>query len=409
MKGYTKVNFEMNKKIIIISMLMLWSMGENKGAPSFYMTLKKYVDEGFDVTLISPNTDSVRELFDNDFKVITIDLQYDKYRNIKKIGGVSKILQAKRFIKDAYNVAKKFADENCIIYGYEVQGIIAAKKIADRVNAKLITRYQGTIITKEEAKKNAIIDKIKKYPHLQALRIKADMCIMTNDGTFGLDVLKGIGNETKDIFFWRNGLDFDKTKEKVYTKNIKKNVFKFLTVSRVVKWKRIDRAIDLIKILTEKGYNCELKVVGDGSEKENLISQVHEYRLEDKVFFLGAIPHNNVYDVMQEVDFFLSFYDISNLGNPLFEAMYMGLPIITLNTGDTASVIKNGENGILLDIDDLDQEFYKTTYYLDNYSKAIEIGKNGRKYAISNFYSWEERMNMEIECVEEKIGGTKSV
>lgn len=399
----------MNKKVIMISMLTLWSMGEKKGAPSFYFTLKKYIDEGFDVTLISPNDSSIKKYFNNDFRVITIDLKYKKYNNIKKIGWLFKVLQAKHFINHAYKIAKKFADKDCIIYGYEVQGIMAAKKVAYKANASLITRYQGTIVTTDEAMNYKLSDKIKKYPHLQALRVKSDICIMTNDGTFGLDVLKNIGNKTEKIFFWRNGIDFAKDKEKIYDYTSKKKKFRFLTISRVVKWKRIDRAIYLIKTLNDKGYNCELKIVGDGNEKENLIKLVNEYRINEKVSFLGAIPHEQVYSVMQEADFFISFYDISNLGNPLFEAMYMGLPIITLNTGDTTSIAKNGNNAIVLEVNDLYKNEYKVEEYLNDYLKSIQIGKNGRMYAMENFYSWEERMNMEIKCVKENISGKKIV
>ena len=40
-------------KIIFISTLTLWSMGKDQGGPAFTQTVKKYIDEGWEVYLIS--------------------------------------------------------------------------------------------------------------------------------------------------------------------------------------------------------------------------------------------------------------------------------------------------------------------------------------------------------------------
>ena len=389
--------------IIFISMLKMWSMGEMTGAPSFYLTLKQYVEKGYNVILISPNTDEIKPFFSKDFTVVPINLKYERWINKKKIGTVFRLLRILDFERKAYKKAKKYIEKDSLIYGYEVHGIMPAKKIANKKDCKLVTRYQGTVINKDDVPKVNFISKIKMYPHFQALNAAADICIMTNDGTYGKDVLKSIGNKSKKIYFWRNGIDFDKGKQKVFNKCVEGKNFKFLTVSRVVRWKRIDRAIYLIKQLSELGYNCSLDIVGDGNDIENLKKMVSEYNLDSKIKFKGSVPHEQIYDIMQSADFFVSFYDLSNLGNPLFEAMYMGLPIITLDVGDTSSVIEDKVNAILIKPQELNNAPQKICTYLDNYSLAIKMGNNARKYALNNFYSWEKRMTMEIECIEREL------
>lgn len=393
--------------IIFISMLKMWSMGEMTGAPSFYLTLKAYVENGYNVVLISPNTDDIKTYFSNDFTIVPIELKYEKLLNKKKIGTIFRLLRILNFERKAYRVAKKYVQRDSVLYGYEVHGIMPAKKIAKQNNCKLISRYQGTVISRESAQNSSFIKRLKMYPHFQALKTAADICIMTNDGTFGNDVLNHIGNMSKKILFLRNGIDFDKNRRKIFGDCFDKKQFKFLTVSRVVKWKRIDRAINLIKELVDLGYDCTLEIVGNGNEIENLKKLVDNLNLNKRVTFRGAVPHDQIYEIMQTADFFVSFYDLSNLGNPLFEAMYMGLPIITLDVGDTASVITDNVNGILIQPYDLKNAAIRIRPYLDNYSSAIDVGVSARQYALNNFYSWDERMKMEIDCVEMEINGNK--
>ena len=50
-------------------------------------------------------------------------------------------------------------------------------------------------------------------------------------------------------------------------------------------------------------------------------------------------------------DFFFSMYDLSNVGNPLLEAIRMNKIIFTLDNGDTTNWIKNEENGFIFPVD----------------------------------------------------------
>ena len=51
------------------------------------------------------------------------------------------------------------------------------------------------------------------------------------------------------------------------------------------------------------------------------------------------------------------------MGNPLLEAMMAGKCIVTLNNGDTSQFIKNNENGILLEYDQLSKLPEVIIYY----------------------------------------------
>lgn len=101
---------------------------------------------------------------------------------------------------------------------------------------------------------------------------------------------------------------------------------------------------------------------------------------------------------MAGCDVFLSLYDISNLGNPLFEAMNAGLAIITLDNGDTKSIYDN--NMILLDCsseEEIVKNVYEKIFYLKSNAKIRKrIGVEAEAYINGKVLSWEERISIEI-------------
>lgn len=75
--------------------------------------------------------------------------------------------------------------------------------------------------------------------------------------------------------------------------------------------------------------------MGGRPERECLDYLAHEMEVAPYVRFEGAVLHDQVTKYLDVVNIFLSFYNLSNVGNPLLEAMMAGKCIITLNNGDT--------------------------------------------------------------------------
>src|SRR5690606_9752060 len=102
-----------------------------------------------------------------------------------------------------------------------------------------------------------------------ALRTKAELCIMTNDGSQGLKVLKEIGSPVSNILFCSNGVDLvsldnttlEEIRSKYYSDRRRKY---FLSVSRLDNHKRIDRTIRVIhKMVTTFNFvNFKYIVIG---------------------------------------------------------------------------------------------------------------------------------------------------
>jgi len=194
--------------------------------------------------------------------------------------------------------------------------------------------------------------------------------------------------------------DFDigKFKESIGVSKDKKVI---LAVSRLVKWKRVDRIINAIPLVISKYNNVIFMIVGDGDDKAYLENLVEKLNIKDYVKFIGAVPHNEVKYYMNAADIFISTNDLSNVSNSLLEAMKCGKCVVTLNTGETSEIIKNNENGILLDVNYINNLPNVIIQLLNDEKLRNKLGRNARKYALENFLTWDQRIKMEIKFIEE--------
>ncbi len=400
----------MKKNIIFSTVIPLWSMNNGSGGRAFYSTVEAYISNGYNVYLV---TDQENNYNASDIKlkkenIFYIDMKWKvnllKYK-IMNSCGVRKIINCLycfMYNYKSYKAMKKILKKcnEALIYAYEVNAVKSCKKISKKYKMPLVTRFQGTIMSKF---KNNFYTRIRRYPHIQALSTKADLVIMTDDGTQGDKILKEYGNDSKTLFI-KNGVNIlSKQLPKINKEEFKKSINVplertiLLTVSRLVDWKKVDRSINAFSKINQK-EKYFLLIVGEGEERKNLEKLIEKLDLNSCVRLEGPVKNEDVYKYMEIADIFLSFYDLSNVGNPLLEALSLGKPIITYNVGDTNKVI-DGKNGLLLD--DVTPENIAKTIESINNEKDLKFYSDGAKeYTKNNLYSWNKRMKIEIEEVE---------
>jgi len=392
--------------VIFITTLPLWSLGKKMGGPAFSNTVNKYIAEGWDVYVISDENANIGyDGLEQENNVLVTESLFKKYLQVKKIGAIFRFLNHKVQTYKYFRAGKQiitYIKSDCILYAYEVAGVDACRKLSRKYGIPLVTRFQGTVLSQY---RENLFNRIARYPAYNALETEADLVIMTDDGTQGDRVLDELNNNSRRLFV-KNGLDLldkidiDKIDgdEIKLRYNIGKNEMMFLTVSRLTGWKKVERAINGFKSFLELGGNGKLIIVGDGDKKQELELLAETYQIQKKVVFTGAVEHEQVYSYMKACDVFLSLYDLSNVGNPLLEALTLGCAIITLDVGDTNKVI-NGENGILLEEEELDILGRKMYELCMNRDLKNRYQQGAREYAKKNLYSWTERMNLEFKEV----------
>ena len=135
------------KRVIIISMLPLWSMGKGKGAPSFFNTVKGYADGGWETYLINPYSKDDDNGIES-LHHLTISLPFKKLLKIPKVAVLFKklnhLVATSQFIREAEKIIRSDGLKDTLIYAYEVYGVLAGKKLSRKHRLPLVTRFQGT-------------------------------------------------------------------------------------------------------------------------------------------------------------------------------------------------------------------------------------------------------------------------
>ena len=117
--------------------------------------------------------------------------------------------------------------------------------------------------------------------------------------------------------------------------------FDVITVSRLVSWKNIDIVINICKELKLK-----LAVVGSGPEELKL----KEMAKDGHVFFLGDLTHEETMKTLSKSRVFAMLSSYEGLSHSLLEAMNIGIPVIVSDAPGNTSVIHNGENGLVVSL-----------------------------------------------------------
>ena len=398
-------------KIVFITTLPLWSMEKGRGGPAFTQTVKKYIDEGWEVFLISDEPSNADYTgLDAGHNIVLQPSRFKKYGQIQKLGLLFRWLDGQVMTRAFCRRAQSLLASNredTILYAYEVFGVEACRRLAAKYNLPFVTRFQGTILSQY---RNTMANHIRRYPHYQALAQRADLVIMTDDGTQGDRILRELHNQSPRICFWHNGLELMERDIPAMQADFDRNAFRkslgvdenetmFLTVSRLTGWKKVERSIDGFAESIKKAPNSKLVIVGDGDCRQALELRAKELGVEDRIVFTGAVPHDAVYHYMMACDVFVSLYDLSNVGNPLLEAMTLSKCIVTLDVGDTKTLIRNRENAILMTYDTLPTLGDVFAELAQDPALRKQLGDAAGAYARENFWSWTDRMHAEFQAV----------
>ena len=241
-----------------------------------------------------------------------------------------------------------------VVYGYELHGVLALNLIRFFLprGTTTVARFQGTFLNEMLVQKQFLricfnLDLI------LAIRADSDLLIMTDDGTQGdLAVKKIKGKKPFRMVFWTNGVDYLPQKTPRPFEHDDKEVF--VSISRLVKWKRIDRNLSIMKQLLELDYtNFVYYIIGDGADRKRLESLCEKLGLSNHVVFVGSLEHSSAIAFLVNSDVFFSMYSSSNVGNPLLEAIRANKIIVTLANGSTGEWIRHRTSGLIYDEKDL--------------------------------------------------------
>lgn len=392
------------KRILHISPLPVWTLGNGSGMPSIERMLRYFDNQGIEQLYVHV-TDSESELMKGDlrnlsFRTIKIPSFFSIFHrqlpyfvsNKKNIAYYSLFLPGR--IK---NIIESFSPD--CVYSHLSQMAMPVFN-ASRRRCPMFVRLYGSM-----DQYYYVSGKTRFYKNSENLiQFRMPVCgyIMVNDGTGSDRIALQMGVRKNRILHMHNGCDeiMDTSNTDLRKKFGIGNVPIGLFVSRFTHSKGIDKLIDILTAM--KDFPVHWILIGDGDLKESAESTLKSGQVNN-VTFTGSVPHAELAGYLTESDFFISLNQYSVLCNPVLEALRAHLPVFALKRGigtefiDKILFLSVNPKGIVRNIKQNlawlrreNQAYMKFTDSISNWEKE-------------HLYTWEYRYEKELEFIETRV------
>ena len=229
--------------------------------------------------------------------------------------------------------------------------------------------------------------KIRNFLEKRTIQIPKKFVAVSN--FVGESFKKSFLSASKDkITVIQNGIDFETLQKKAFENQLKRTDFGFsendFIIGAIGRLEPIKSFDVLIKIFSElKEDRMKLCIVGDGSQKNDLIKLSKELGLENKVFFAGQ--RDDAYKFYPLFNCFALTSKTEGLSIALLEALSFGLPILTTHQNLTHEVIVDGVNGFLIPRENNDLFVLKLKQIYSDQLLLNEIRNNNLKLIRTKF------------------------
>lgn len=172
-----------------------------------------------------------------------------------------------------------------------------------------------------------------------------------------------------------------------------KGCVEIISTGRLVPFKNIRMAIEVLKRIRDDGYSFHYTIVGKGSEKKQIEEMVKNYHLAENIKLVGEVPRETVMEYLKMADMYL-FPSLREGGSwALMEAMAAELPVVCFDWTGTGVIT-----------DDLCANRIKPTSMkqdvdcfadavedlINNPEKRVAYGVHARE-RILNVYNWDTK------------------
>ncbi len=149
-------------------------------------------------------------------------------------------------------------------------------------------------------------------------------------------------------------------------------------ISNFRKVKRVEDVLLTFNRINEK-IPSKLLLVGDGPERYKLEELCTKLKLCDRVKFLGKI--SDTLGMLKIADLFLLPSETESFGLVALEAMAVGVPVISSNTGGLPEVNVQGVSGYLSDVGDVEDMAINGLKILGDPEILLQFRKNAQERA----------------------------
>lgn len=357
-------------------MYCVTSIGSIGGITKITIDKANYLSQnGYEVVIVTTEDSEKKTIFpvENKIKIYKLPVNYKESMNLGFFSKLYKLIIKKRLHKKLLRDIILNVNPDIIVCTSNLE-ISFLNKI--KYHAKIILEihdhYNAKYLTiKKKYKKN-----LEKFIFI---KINTILMYINSFRLEKFDYVVVLSNEEKK--YWNNSLPLVKIPNFIdinytYKANLDSKIV--ITAGRLEKSKGTEILIDIWYKINKIFPDWKLIIYGSGTQYNNLLSKINKLELDDSVFIFS--PVSNIFKELSKSSIFISASQFESFGMTLIEAQSVGLPVIAYDcpTGPR-SIIKNNENGFLIDLNNQVMFQEKLISLISNKTLREIISKNAYK------------------------------
>ena len=166
-----------------------------------------------------------------------------------------------------------------------------------------------------------------------------------------------------------------------------------IAVGRLEEQKAFDVLLQAFALVSTEFSEAKLTIWGEGSQRKQLESLRESLYLQDRVKMPGVTK--NIVSELSSSDLFVQSSRWEGFGNALCEAMSIGLPVVSTDCSGPQEIIRDGVDGILVPVNNVEVLAEAMKQVLRNHSLRAELGKRaleiGERFSLQRMLQqWQE-------------------
>jgi glycosyltransferase involved in cell wall biosynthesis len=166
------------------------------------------------------------------------------------------------------------------------------------------------------------------------------------------------------------------------------NTINIVCVGNLTKNKSVDTILHAASLL-KTSIKFHLTIVGDGPSRSSLSDLVKTLQLEKCVTFTGAIPQEELINILSIMDIFVHASLSEGRPNVVLEAMASGMAVIVSEIDGVKDIVENEVNGLMFHTGDSVQLAELIRLLANDGTLIKRLGNNARDYLSKNKLTWE--------------------
>jgi len=289
-----------------------------------------------------------------------------------KIWAVSQYLSALLWIFQTRRLVKKIKPDIVDGHFITVYGFLAA---CSGFHPLVVTSWGSDVLI--YPRRNSLLRSITKY----ALR-KADLVAFNSE--LARKELIELGTKPEKLVFFRRGVDTQQFSPRVRDQQFKEQLRisgmpTVISIRSLRPIYNVEMLIKAVPLILKQAPETKFVIAGDGEQRGALTNLANSLGVSDSIRFVGLLPHDELPRYLSSSDMYVSTSLSDSSPLSLQEAMACGLAPVVTDIPANRDWIKDGENGFLVPISDINMLANKIVYLIKNDQIREKFGKTNRQ------------------------------